>query len=1074
MFLNGGDATARISICATGLAAALTISAPCLLQTRAAPSPTHSRPSSRSVSVCSLHSFPSTVFPPSAPGIIHSLPAQVRMHIPFTPNHIQLVSACYPPSAALLTSGPEYAPNSQELSRLTYYAANRPEKINKLGNELEKRVKTDSRKAVAGNTRARASLLITLAIIKALATECRRDMALLSPALLSSVNTTLSSLSADLEIAARAATVFTTWTTYTDGLIIGVDLKVTDDYMSCLRHFARLGHIEHDDQETRNRTRLIGLAAIAGAVNSEALYKPSAQFQPQVSIIMQALLIPVLQVDVSVLDHELSEIKEQPNSPILDEFRSRPTLERRAASIHVHIDGDQGPTSADVANTALRATSSLLGHTRGSQASLVLQAALDTLDERNGWEMLEHCRWFAEKAAEWTQYQYRYGIPTRLVECLAEIQDAPEPTQRHSTLAAMIRAVFTSPTPLVNLSTSDILASLISIALRRITVSPDDSLLPALVECISSLGTHVYYADQIQDLAEDLIRRLVIVEASGIPGAGKANRQRARTQAVRCLLAGLLGLIHTADMHDAGKDGDEDTKTVGTSPTLPALVERASHDGQAQGHIRPSRRTKVGPEIWQDTLSLLCDGEYAVRADYAMALVAYVESEIPKFADRVDPDGVRRPRPLAEGPTQKSNTLNTMLYGDSTTRFLNALHACAYALSTAPRLGLRAGSPPPSPERTSPSNGDDSSARVGDATGDSATTERRSMNHPSRSRRTSLVLRMLKDAPVRLPVSARIAAEFSDFGNVLAVLTVVHEQLPVRSLLTGIPMLVALSSATRAEEPHDPSTAVAVRAIKELVARTWLVVAKVWDCPAVAEIAQKFLAALPPFSPLPSLPVWQFGSLQPTQQPIPLPSDAQFGEPLPDIDTDAVLDALSAAQNVQEATGLAQEDLLRRLGSQWSPDSAYKDSIETKSRMDSLSGDGLSPLIKVAPTLMHADNVSMQSLARSGRGVGVTDLREALEGRSSMSNPNLAGRVPSISTLDHTSSVFPGDHQFMKLAPQRSRPQRMKPRPGEVREVLNKLGIGKQLGNGNVRPSFPAIQKAQPRTPPTFTPPYTT
>ena len=112
--------------------------------------------------------------------------------------------------------------------------------------------------------------------------------------------------------------------------------------------------------------------------------------------------------------------------------------------------------------------------------------------------------------------------------------------------------------------------------------------------------------------------------------------------------------------------------------------------------------------------------------------------------------------------------------------------------------------------------------------------------------------------------------------------------------------------------------------------------------------------------------------------------------------------------------------------------------METKRRFDSFSGDNLSPLVKVAPTLMHAENLSMQSLARSGRAVGVTDLREALEGRSSMSNPNLvAGRVPSISTLDHTSSVFP--EGFGKLTPTRSRPQqRVKPRPGEVKDVLNK------------------------------------
>lgn len=78
------------------------------------------------------------------------------MHLPFTPNHVQLISACYPPNAALLTAGPDYRPNSQELSRMTYYASNRPGKINKLASELEKRVRLDCRKAKAGNIRARS------------------------------------------------------------------------------------------------------------------------------------------------------------------------------------------------------------------------------------------------------------------------------------------------------------------------------------------------------------------------------------------------------------------------------------------------------------------------------------------------------------------------------------------------------------------------------------------------------------------------------------------------------------------------------------------------------------------------------------------------------------------------------------------------------------------------------------------------------------------------------------------------------------------------------------------------------
>ena len=74
----------------------------------------------------------------------------------FSPHHVQLINACYPPSSALSTSGPDYRPNTQELSRLTYYASNRSGKLNKLGSELLKRVKLECRKAQSGSVRMRA------------------------------------------------------------------------------------------------------------------------------------------------------------------------------------------------------------------------------------------------------------------------------------------------------------------------------------------------------------------------------------------------------------------------------------------------------------------------------------------------------------------------------------------------------------------------------------------------------------------------------------------------------------------------------------------------------------------------------------------------------------------------------------------------------------------------------------------------------------------------------------------------------------------------------------------------------
>lgn len=131
---------------------------------------------------------------------------------------------------------------------------------------------------------------------------------------------------------------------------------------------------------------------------------------------------------------------------------------------------------------------------------------------------------------------------------------------------------------------------------------------------------------------------------------------------------------------------------------------------------------------------------------------------------------------------------------------------------------------------------------------------------------------------------------------------------------------------------------------------------------------------------------------------------------------------------------------------------------------NTVGGDGISPLLRISPALMHMNNMSLQSLARSTRGLGVTDLREALEGRSSMSNPALA-RPPSISTLDHMSSLASGD-DGLRLTRSRSRNRPKKhvhpAGSGDVRDVLSKLGIGKQNGN-LLKASFSALQKPDQR-----------
>jgi protein EFR3 len=92
----------------------------------------------------------------TVPGCSGWCPLSPVMHLLLAPNHEKLIAACYPPSSILLSSGSDYRPNAHELSRLTYFASNRPGKLNKLGSDLEKRAKTHCKKASVGNVKARA------------------------------------------------------------------------------------------------------------------------------------------------------------------------------------------------------------------------------------------------------------------------------------------------------------------------------------------------------------------------------------------------------------------------------------------------------------------------------------------------------------------------------------------------------------------------------------------------------------------------------------------------------------------------------------------------------------------------------------------------------------------------------------------------------------------------------------------------------------------------------------------------------------------------------------------------------
>jgi protein EFR3 len=878
-------------------------------------------------------------------------------------------------------------------------------------------------------------------------------------------------------------------------------------------------------------------------VTSEALYS-SSTFNVQVTTLIPPLLSNLQEVELLALEDELVEfralwtaasdcaifrsenLRQKPLSPYLDEFRARPIIERRAASIHLHIDRERGPKKTDVSGACLRALSHLFDHSSGGQIVSVMQAVMASLDEIQGWEKEGHCCWLAGKAAEWTQYQFRDTIPTRFVDRLLREQDAPTTTTLHLTLAAMIFTVYKSPTPLV-IPTSDVISNLISLVLRRAAIDPADSLVLALTKCIGALGTHVYYADQIHDLASEVISRLVSTEASGLPGYERDPGDRGRAQALRALIAGLVGLMCTPAR---GVDQRPSTKSPRSEQEFTTSGQKVADSAQSQNGDNPARtsteraeaqltkRTTISPETWQDTLNLICNVDFSVRSDYASALVVYLESEVSSRGEYTDGDGVRRSRPLATSQMQQAGNIIAARYGDKATRLLHAIHVYLYILATSPTFHSPAHSPSPalSPARdvteaavtVIPATPDASHEVIGYMEDRSSPARsqygRHSLSLPTRARRLSLVRRIISRLPSRITPSSLPSATASDYRNIVSILSRVHERLPVHGLFTGIPFLLTLSSAIHSDDIADSACRGRIWMIREVVSRVWLTVGEAWHCKELVEMAEKVSDIV--FWSLISLICFEALSTMPVSSCIPQEENARTPGQLADpevpvnispvedaesvwsgVTFQAALDALVSSKDTLEATGMDREALHKRLSMPWTAESAFRDckfdwwlselhlliaptssstAMEPQSSFDPLRRDGISPHLRLAPALMHIENLSLQSLARSTRGVGVTDLRDALEGRSSMSNPALTNNAPSVSTLDQVS--IREDIAMSKFRPSGagSRPEKLKAAggPSEAREMLNKLQIGRSSnGNNLLRAPFPGSQKQEAR-----------
>lgn len=649
------------------------------------------------------------------------------------------------------------------------------------------------------------------------------------------------------------------------------------------------------------------------------------------------------------------------NSPYLSEFQPRPIMERRAASIHIHIDGQKGPELRDVVNASLKVLRTFVSRCHPPQLRVVLQNILKCFGDLGLWGDARLCRWYADRITEWSQYQYRFAVPTCLVDELVSIQDSPEVTKKHKTVIYMITNILTAPNPLVNLATTEIIGQLSQILLRRVVTDSQDELLQPLIECISALGTHMYYADQVQDLAEELVARIVNVQLNGVPGKAKNTSDPAREAALCSLLACLSGLTEAADRNAArtkrkNPDSDEEREEGGSREPSESTTTT----------IQGSRRNNVSPESWQETLALLCESNYRIRAMYARTLAGFVRQEVKTepFVQREETaeDPMLVKIKVVVDPSFKASSRPSILVADPVSRFLNALHGSIFSLMTAqadgeqgqlssafgnsaadaitanitivppsmsnlplptakdlPDISLVIPPSPSEPPTISTASSLMESPRSSNVPLDISNRHRHQQGHGGR--KLSIAMSLLE--PANNPTVP--SPTLSDFALLRELLLSAHQQVPTRALLTGVPMLLALDKRLRTANGLGSER---TKAARELLCVVWMTVGHSWDVPSIVETAKRAFEELRPHL-IPQLhrPT-RLSSLHGREEPVDFPSnpiEVQRPSCSPCIDPEVVLPALASSAALQAITGLDRGGLIRRLAIEWTIELALKE-----------------------------------------------------------------------------------------------------------------------------------------------------
>ncbi|KAG5438399.1 hypothetical protein PCANB_002888 [Pneumocystis canis] len=337
---------------------------------------------------------------------------------------------------------------------------------------------------------------------KALIERCHKDLNLYAANVVNILNSVLRS--GDVEAIEHSIGCFTSFISHHNGLILSSDENYAKQFNILITSFVDFAMAQSGPKMTRYR--LVGMQAAQAITSCEAIQSSNLRY-------LTAKIIPEnfhkKETDTNLLSHINRSTSE--HDLLTDELNEILALENLKRIYEVN-DG------VHIRN----ATQALISHIKNlAKNKSIINWAVTLITI----------------ITKWTHVQYRYIILIIAVEILESLSDKNIPSKEYFLLTSLIHALLSSNVNLIGLSVMDIIHALTGKIIGQIKEldTPDTAKLSKiilsersyleennietlefnseqreffiseLIHCLGALATHIYYRDQITDMAASFL-----------------------------------------------------------------------------------------------------------------------------------------------------------------------------------------------------------------------------------------------------------------------------------------------------------------------------------------------------------------------------------------------------------------------------------------------------------------------------------------------------------------------------------------------------------------------------------------